>query len=105
MSANQEYTPAKFSDYVRMARIDHWFKNIFVIPGVVVAAYFVRPDLGTLVFPVLIGLLSVCLAASANYVLNEWLDMATDRHHRHGLQKWSSFQFRMLHHVPPCTLE
>jgi 4-hydroxybenzoate polyprenyltransferase len=30
---------------------------------------------------ILIGVLSVCLIASANYTINEWLDAAFDKHH------------------------
>jgi decaprenyl-phosphate phosphoribosyltransferase len=31
--------------------------------------------------PALTALLSTCLIAPANYVINEWLDAAYDRHH------------------------
>lgn len=65
-----------------MARIDHWFKNIFVVPGIVVAASLdpahLAPDLPR---QVLIGLLSICLVASSNYVLNELMDGPSDRAH------------------------
>jgi 4-hydroxybenzoate polyprenyltransferase len=70
-------------DYVRIARPDHWVKNIFVLPGVLVAL-MVLPE-GTftlsLVPWVMLGLVSACLAASANYVINEYLDAEFDRHH------------------------
>jgi 4-hydroxybenzoate polyprenyltransferase len=36
---------------------------------------------GTLAVNVLIGFASACLSASANYVINEWLDAEYDRHH------------------------
>ncbi|MCG3176486.1 MAG: hypothetical protein MOGMAGMI_01441 [Candidatus Omnitrophica bacterium] len=70
--------------YVRILRVDHWFKNVFVLPGTVVAL-----ALGAAEWPLsagdlarcCAGLLAVCLTASANYVLNEWLDARYDRYH------------------------
>jgi decaprenyl-phosphate phosphoribosyltransferase len=71
---------------VEIARVDHWFKNVFVLPGVVVALGFapLSPNasgLGHFLFRLVLGLLAVCLVASSNYVLNEILDAPFDRHH------------------------
>ncbi|HEX2484769.1 MAG TPA: UbiA family prenyltransferase [Myxococcota bacterium] len=68
--------------YVQMARIDHWFKNAFMLAGVILAL-FVEPALMRLdVVPVLLlALVSTCLVASSNYVLNEMLDAPYDRKH------------------------
>ncbi len=68
--------------YVQIARIDHWFKNVFMVIGVVLAFFF-RPDLVTLeVVPsLLLAVLCTCLVASSNYVLNEFLDGPLDRVH------------------------
>jgi len=68
--------------YVQMARVDHWFKNAFMLAGVILAL-FVEPALLRLdVVPVLLlALLSTCLVASSNYVLNELLDASYDRKH------------------------
>jgi decaprenyl-phosphate phosphoribosyltransferase len=70
-------------DYVRIARPDHWIKNIFVLPGFAVALA-VAPhgalSAGVLTL-LLICMASVCLTASANYTINEYLDAADDRHH------------------------
>ena len=74
-------TQTKFADMVAIARPDHWFKNVFMIPGLVIGLLFVpavRPDL---VLAVLVGFVSTCLVASANYTINEWLDAESDRHH------------------------
>jgi 4-hydroxybenzoate polyprenyltransferase len=68
--------------YLAIARPDHWFKNIFMVLGVVLAAFY-YPDhfrLATLL-QVLWGLAATCLIASSNYVLNEILDAPTDRNH------------------------
>jgi len=69
-------------DYVGMARPDHWFKNVFVIPGVLlgwIAAPHanVTQALGWLG----VGVLATCLACSSNYTINEWLDAPEDRKH------------------------
>lgn len=69
------------ADYIKIARIDHWFKNIFVLPGTILAIVFTNARLDDIVVPILVGLVSTCLVASANYVLNEWLDAEFDKHH------------------------
>ncbi|MCZ6673895.1 MAG: UbiA family prenyltransferase [Verrucomicrobia bacterium] len=75
---------AKPKDYFLVARVDHWVKQLFVLPGLVTGWVLCRPDvppLSELVLPIILGLLATCLIASANYVLNDWLDAAYDRHH------------------------
>ena len=68
--------------HASIARVDHWFKNVFVLPGIVIALgtdpYVDRAGLG---WRIIIGLLSVCLIASSNYTLNELIDAPFDRHH------------------------
>ena len=68
--------------HLAIARIDHWFKNVFVIPGII-AAIGVDPThvAAHLVERIGIGMLSVCLVASSNYVINEVLDAPSDRAH------------------------
>lgn len=71
--------------YVGIARPDHWIKNIFLIPGVA-AALAVLPGewkagAASLLAAVLVGLVSLCLCASANYTINEYLDAPYDRFH------------------------
>jgi 4-hydroxybenzoate polyprenyltransferase len=68
--------------HVAIARIDHWFKNVFVLPGIVIAATTVDvTDWRAAGGRALLGLLSICLIASSNYTLNEILDAPTDRFH------------------------
>ena len=68
--------------YVRIARVDHWFKNVFVLLGGLLASFYV-PDtigwqrLGSLAAAVA----AACFVASSNYVLNELLDSRTDALH------------------------
>jgi len=67
--------------YIRIARPDHWFKNVFMLPGVVLALLMSEEGLATHWREIAIGLVSLCLLASANYTINEWLDAHHDRHH------------------------
>ena len=68
--------------YIQIARPDHWIKNVFMIPGVILAL-FNDPsiDVVTSLPRLAIAILAVCLAASSNYVINEILDTPSDRHH------------------------
>lgn len=68
--------------YIQIARPDHWVKNIFVLPGTILAFFFYRSEI-TWADGIGIGLclFSACLVASSNYVLNELLDARSDRHH------------------------
>ncbi len=77
---NELKTPVVI-DYVRIARLDHWFKNVFMLPGAALALYFLEVPFWKGIGPFLLGVFSTCLLASANYVINEWLDAEYDRHH------------------------
>lgn len=69
-------------DYIKIARPDHWIKNIFIIPGVAIAFLLVGlPELPDLLKNIFIGLFATCMIASANYVINEWLDAEFDKYH------------------------
>lgn len=68
--------------YIQIARPDHWFKNVFVLPGVVFAVYDTPSLFSWQILPsLLLALLSTCLVASSNYVINEILDAPTDLSH------------------------
>jgi 4-hydroxybenzoate polyprenyltransferase len=68
--------------YIQIARVDHWVKNVFVLPGVIVALSVDRSRLTSWSWKsFLIGMLAVCLIASSNYVINEILDSPYDRNH------------------------
>ncbi|MBR4730310.1 MAG: UbiA prenyltransferase family protein [Prevotella sp.] len=71
------------NDYIRIMRLDHWVKQLFVLPGVFIAVLLTHRSLAdTMLWQQLtIGLLSVSFIASANYVINEWLDAGSDRFH------------------------
>ena len=68
--------------YIDIARVDHWFKNAFMVLGIVLA-FLYRPEAANLASLGDVGLavLFTCLIASSNYVLNEFLDAPLDRLH------------------------
>src|SRR3972149_11994989 len=73
---------ARALPYVSIARPDHWFKNVFMALGVLLA-YLYHPELfgAYALVQIAWALAATCLVASSNYVLNEILDAPTDRHH------------------------
>jgi len=74
--------PASLPDYIAIARPDNWVKNVFMLPGMLFAfvVYHTPIDM-TLLARVLVAIGSTCLVASANYVINEYLDAEFDRFH------------------------
>lgn len=72
---------AQWTDYLRMARPDHMTKHVFILPGLVLAWVLRQPALDGAWMAVLAGFASAVLVASANYILNEWLDRESDAHH------------------------
>jgi 4-hydroxybenzoate polyprenyltransferase len=73
---------ATWRGHLAIARVDHWFKNVFVLPGIVVAlGTDPTVNLSSLPWRILIGLAAICLIASSNYTLNELIDAPYDRHH------------------------
>lgn len=68
--------------YISIARPDHWFKNVFMLPGVLFAIYDTPALLEWSILPQLVvGLIATCLIASSNYTLNEVLDAPMDALH------------------------
>src|ERR1700675_3986871 len=68
--------------HLEILRIDHWVKNVFVLPGIVVALSVDRARLASWSWAnFALGMLAICLIASSNYVINEILDAPFDRIH------------------------
>ncbi len=71
-----------FRTYLRIMRPDHWIKQLFILPGVGFALYSVPAvEESGLILRLVLGFMATCLIASANYVINEWLDRDFDRYH------------------------
>lgn len=81
-SSQKEIRPATLREYIAIARPDNWVKNLFMVPGMLFAlSVFHTPFTLNLLFKILAGLASICLIASANYVINEYLDAGFDKYH------------------------
>ena len=70
-------------EYLKIARPDHWLKNVFILFGHLVAWALVlefRWD-AALAGAAVLSLIPACLIASTNYILNEILDAPFDAMH------------------------
>lgn len=67
--------------YLRIARLDHWPKNIMMIPGALLGVLIEDLPVADQALTFLVALLGTCFIASANYTINEFLDRDFDRHH------------------------
>ncbi len=72
----------KIKLYLRVMRLDHWFKNVFVLVGSIAAIYYLRIEITfNIILYILGGIFLACLASSANYIVNEILDAPFDKNH------------------------
>ncbi len=80
---NGDQKAAPVSAYIKIARPDHWVKNVFIVPGLVLALILIDmpDDWGSFLLKFAAGFFATCFVASANYVINEWLDAEFDRFH------------------------
>ncbi|MBE5838571.1 UbiA prenyltransferase family protein [Butyrivibrio sp.] len=68
--------------YIKIARLDHWIKQFFIMPGIAVALLLTDIKITELsILKLLLGFFGTCFIASANYVINEWLDAPYDKYH------------------------
>ena len=67
---------SQLKNYIKIARPDHWIKNAFIIPGLVLAVVLIgKPEnMVSFLVKLIAGFFATCFIASANYVINEWLD-------------------------------
>lgn len=82
---------ATLRDYIRIARFEHMTKHIFIVPGIILAL-LLRPQaagdsLLWLIPELILGFASAICVASANYVINEFLDREFDRFHPEKSQR------------------
>jgi 4-hydroxybenzoate polyprenyltransferase len=75
-------TTGRLAAHLSLLRLDHSAKQVFVIPGIVIAASLTGASFNAaLMIRTALGLAAVVAAASSNYVLNELLDAPFDRLH------------------------
>jgi decaprenyl-phosphate phosphoribosyltransferase len=74
--------PATLKEYIAIIRVDNWVKNVFMVPGMLFAlsVFHTQFTMG-LFLKIIVGVASICLVASANYVINEYLDKGFDKYH------------------------
>jgi len=78
----KELKPAGLREYIAIMRPDNWVKNVFMVPGMLFALSIFHTSFSTdLVLKIIVGITSICLVASANYVINEYLDKGFDQFH------------------------
>lgn len=68
--------------YLELLRINHWYKNITVIIGIVFAILIFKPNFNQsiLIYSIIITILT-CLISSASYSLNAITDINFDKKH------------------------
>ena len=70
------------NSYIKIARFDHWIKQLFVLPGCMIAIVLLKKDYNNnIIKDIVFSVLSTSFIASANYVINEWLDAEFDKFH------------------------
>ena len=84
--AMSSHRPVRASErivaHLRIMRLDHSIKQLFIVPGIVLAMSLAGTGLSSrLLIRIMIGLVSSTLIACSNYVVNEILDAPFDMLH------------------------
>jgi len=91
--------------YISLMRVNHYIKNLFMLPGVALALTFeyqsnYRVITYDILFNIILTFTALCLVSSANYIINEWLDRNFDQKHpmkKHRVASWYQFHARNVY--------
>lgn len=73
---------ARIRAHIAITRLDHSVKQVFILPGIVLAVPLAHIALNAqLALHIVLGMVAATLIASSNYVINEMLDAPFDRLH------------------------
>lgn len=68
----------RITEYLKLIRVNQWYKNVWIF----LAVFFVGELFSAKIIEhALIGFVALCLVSSANYVINDIIDIKTDRLH------------------------
>lgn len=82
MSVNQQVKPNYLRGHLEICRFDHWIKNVFILPGLLIAISIYPQSINAgLLISIVIGFLAAGMVASSNYAINEILDAPFDALH------------------------
>ncbi|MEW6745171.1 MAG: UbiA family prenyltransferase [Planctomycetota bacterium] len=69
-------------DFVEVTRVDHWFKNVFVLVGWIAGLLFFDAALSpSVLLGALLALFAACFVSTINYIVNAIADAPFDAHH------------------------
>ena len=82
MTTDLPKKPNFLQGHLEICRFDHWIKNVFILPGLLIAISVYPQSIGLhLIYSIAIGFLAAGIIASSNYVINEILDAPFDALH------------------------
>ncbi len=67
---------AKLPDYLNLIRVRQWYKNLVVFLAIIFAGQLFNSEL---VLLSILGFIALCLASSANYIINDLIDLPKDK--------------------------